>query len=60
MDLIKNDEVEGDSIYMAPELLRMDLPKNERISLKADVFSLGVSLLEIATSIDLPQSGIMW
>ena len=54
MDLIKNDEVEGDSIYMAPELLRMDLPKNERISLKADVFSLGVSLLEIATSMDLP------
>ena len=51
--LIEND-LEGDVIYMAPELLQ------KKISQKVDIFSLGASLLEIATSMNLPQNGILW
>ena len=46
--LMMEDDVEGDSIYMAPELL------NKKFSKSSDIFSLGASLLEIASSINLP------
>ena len=47
-NLMMEDDVEGDSIYMAPELL------TKKFSKSSDIFSLGASLLEIASSINLP------
>ncbi|KAI1896377.1 hypothetical protein AGOR_G00094160 [Albula goreensis] len=45
---------EGDPRYMAPELLRGEY------SPAADVFSLGVSILELACSIEVPKGGDGW
>ena len=39
---------------MAPELLRKEF------SQKVDIFSLGATLLEIASSLNLPQNGLLW
>lgn len=39
---------------MAPELMKVDLSLNERCTTKCDVFSLGVSLLQLASSMNLP------
>lgn len=57
---LKDDDVEGDSIYMAPELLQYNKDLTEKISYKADIFSLGASLLELASGMNLPQNGLMW
>ena len=46
--LLIESEVEGDAVYMAPELF------NNKVSQKADIFSLGATLLEIASSMNLP------
>ena len=54
IDELIEDDIEGDSIYMAPELLQ------KRLSQKADIFSLGATLLEIASSLNLPQNGPLW
>lgn len=51
---IKDDDVEGDSVYMAPELLKSNIKVTERITKKADIFSLGASLLELASGMNLP------
>ena len=56
---IKDDDVEGDSVYMAPELLVNKRPC-DKISQKNDIFSLGASLLEMASGMNLPQNGMMW
>ncbi|KPP62787.1 membrane-associated tyrosine- and threonine-specific cdc2-inhibitory kinase-like [Scleropages formosus] len=45
---------EGDPRYMAPELLRGEY------SPAADVFSLGVSILELACNIEVPKGGDGW
>ncbi|CAL8129806.1 unnamed protein product [Orchesella dallaii] len=45
---------EGDSRYLAPEVMQ------GKVSTKADVFSLGLTLLEVACSVDLPKSGELW
>jgi serine/threonine protein kinase len=45
---------------MAPELLKSQLPLKQRLTQKADIFSLGASLLEIASSMNLPQNGLLW
>ncbi|XP_055382662.1 membrane-associated tyrosine- and threonine-specific cdc2-inhibitory kinase [Condylostylus longicornis] len=45
---------EGDSKYIAPELLRGYFSK------AADIFSLGISILELCSNIDLPQNGPLW
>ncbi|KAI8085773.1 kinase-like domain-containing protein [Gilbertella persicaria] len=45
---------EGDRRYMAPDLLREDFDK------PADIFSLGLILLELATGIVLPGTGESW
>ncbi|CAO3679800.1 unnamed protein product [Rhizopus stolonifer] len=45
---------EGDRIYMAPELLREDYDKT------ADIYSLGMMLLELATGLHLPSKGEEW
>lgn len=50
----KNVEMEGDRQYIGPEILvgKFDKP--------ADVFALGMILLEIAGNIILPDNGVSW
>ncbi|GMS83426.1 hypothetical protein PENTCL1PPCAC_5601, partial [Pristionchus entomophagus] len=45
---------EGDSKYLAPELL------NNPPTQAVDIFSIGMSLLEISTNLDLPTTGENW
>ncbi|KAJ2783199.1 mitosis inhibitor protein kinase swe1 [Coemansia interrupta] len=45
---------EGDRQYMAPEVLQ------GRYTTAADVFSLGMMMLEITTNIVLPENGVEW
>ncbi|KAI9269399.1 kinase-like domain-containing protein [Sporodiniella umbellata] len=45
---------EGDRRYMAPELLREDYNKS------ADIYSMGMLLLELATGLHLPGKGEGW
>ena len=52
-DLSQNAS-EGDNMYMAPELLRRVFSK------PADIFSLGLTILELITNLDLPKQGILW
>jgi serine/threonine protein kinase len=54
IDANNESYMEGDNRYMAPEVLE------DRFSFAADVFSLGISLLELATNINLPQQGLQW
>eukprot|EP00118_Oscarella_pearsei_P006872 m.32075 g.32075 ORF g.32075 m.32075 type:complete len:287 (+) comp31594_c0_seq2:925-1785(+) len=57
LDLSKNNVHEaqdGDPKYLAPELLQNQFDKS------ADVFSLGMTLLELSCDIDLPNSGQAW
>ncbi|XP_029462633.1 membrane-associated tyrosine- and threonine-specific cdc2-inhibitory kinase isoform X2 [Rhinatrema bivittatum] len=49
-----SDAQEGDPRYMAPELLDGEYTK------AADIFSLGMSILEIACNMDLPKGGESW
>uniref|UniRef100_A0A1A8LL14 non-specific serine/threonine protein kinase n=1 Tax=Nothobranchius pienaari TaxID=704102 RepID=A0A1A8LL14_9TELE len=53
-DKVKEDVQEGDPRYMAPELLRGEYGP------AADVFSLGVSILELACNIEVPNGGEGW
>uniref|UniRef100_A0A915BPH6 Membrane-associated tyrosine- and threonine-specific cdc2-inhibitory kinase n=3 Tax=Parascaris univalens TaxID=6257 RepID=A0A915BPH6_PARUN len=56
-DLNKDTPVtaqEGDSKYLAPEVLNSPPAK------PADIFSLGISILELATDLDLPSRGDGW
>ncbi len=50
-------EYEGDSIYISPELFYKDY---ENINHKSDIFSLGLSFLEIITDYELPKNGEVW
>ncbi|KAM6897742.1 membrane-associated tyrosine- and threonine-specific cdc2-inhibitory kinase [Xenentodon cancila] len=50
----KEDVQEGDPRYMAPELLRGEYGP------AADVFSLGISILELACNIEVPNGGEGW
>ena len=45
---------------MAPELLKTDIPIAKRLTQKCDIFSLGASLLELASSMNLPNNGPLW
>jgi hypothetical protein len=45
---------------MAPELLKTDIPISKRLTQKCDIFSLGASLLELASSMNLPNNGPLW
>ncbi|CAB1440084.1 unnamed protein product [Pleuronectes platessa] len=51
---VKDDAQEGDPRYMAPELLR------GKYGPAADVFSLGVSILELACNMEVPNGGEGW
>eukprot|EP00743_Colponemidia_sp_Colp-15_P003946 GILK01004257.1.p1 GENE.GILK01004257.1~~GILK01004257.1.p1 ORF type:complete len:438 (-),score=18.21 GILK01004257.1:269-1582(-) len=51
-------EVEGDSAYMAPELLKhID---GYGVGPMADVFSLGATTFELAAHVKMPSSGPLW
>ena len=52
------DDIEGDSVYLAKEILETN--NLSQITYKSDMFSLGLTLLELLFKIQLPQSGIMW
>ena len=45
---------EGDPKYLAPELMA------GKFGAPADVFSLGITLLELASDLDLPRGGDLW
>jgi len=45
---------EGDNKYMAPELLIGIFTS------KADIFSLGIAMLEVACNLELPTGGLSW
>ncbi|XP_072312064.1 membrane-associated tyrosine- and threonine-specific cdc2-inhibitory kinase [Eucyclogobius newberryi] len=51
---VKDEIQEGDPRYMAPELLRGEYGP------AADVFSLGVSILELACNLEVPNGGEGW
>jgi serine/threonine protein kinase len=46
--------IEGDPKYMSPELMKNQLGR------PADVFSLGIMLLEMCGDFDLPNNGYLW
>lgn len=48
------DYSEGDGRYMAPEVMN-DLPTTA-----SDIFSLGISMFELVTLLDLPNTGQLW
>ena len=54
---ISTDELEGDSIYISPELFCKDVGI---ITHKIDIYSLGLSILELLTEIELPKNGVVW
>lgn len=49
------DLPEGDDRYLSPELF---IKKD--VTYKTDIFSLGLSLLEILTQFNLPKNGFLW
>ncbi|XP_057700145.1 membrane-associated tyrosine- and threonine-specific cdc2-inhibitory kinase-like [Corythoichthys intestinalis] len=51
---VREDDLGGDPRYMAPELFRGEYGP------AADVFSLGVSILELACNIEVPNGGKGW
>ena len=51
-----DDIIEGDSAYLAPEMFN----NKKLISNKVDVFSLGLTILEIVSKVELPENGEMW
>ena len=51
------NELEGDSIYISPELFYKN---SGNISHKTDIYSLGLSILEILIEEDLPKNGPVW
>ncbi|XP_011184370.1 membrane-associated tyrosine- and threonine-specific cdc2-inhibitory kinase [Zeugodacus cucurbitae] len=50
----RHQATEGDSRYMAPEILQ------GKFSKAADIFSLGVAMLELSCYLDLPHNGPLW
>ncbi|KAK5628663.1 hypothetical protein RRF57_004378 [Xylaria bambusicola] len=49
-----NLDLDGDREYLAPEALRSE------IDTPADIFSLGLIMLEIAANVKLPENGATW
>lgn len=46
--------MEGDPKYLAPEVMELQYGP------PADLFSLGMTILELATDLDLPKQGDAW
>ena len=55
-----DDIIEGDARYISKELFHFEEYKNSKINGKSDVFSLGLTLLELIAKIDLPYNGELW
>lgn len=53
-----DDYFEGDSTYMAPEIL--EATKIKDLNEKCDIFSLGLTIIEILFKVELPQNGVLW
>ena len=53
----KKNELEGDSVYISPELFYKNVGT---ISHKTDIYSLGLSILEILIDEELPKNGKIW
>ena len=49
-----SDAMDGDSKYLAPEVME------EKFTKAADIFSLGITILELACSLELPNNGALW
>ncbi|XP_065647863.1 membrane-associated tyrosine- and threonine-specific cdc2-inhibitory kinase isoform X1 [Hydra vulgaris] len=49
-----SDAMDGDSKYLAPELMEGNFSK------AADIFSLGITILELACRLELPNGGALW
>lgn len=54
VDRANKEAVEGDSRYMAPELMQGEFTQ------AADIFSLGITILELACNLVLPPNGPNW
>jgi serine/threonine protein kinase len=52
-----SEDFEGDSIFISPELFYRD---KDFINTKTDIFSLGLSILQILTNVELPKNGLTW
>ncbi|XP_037937136.1 membrane-associated tyrosine- and threonine-specific cdc2-inhibitory kinase isoform X2 [Teleopsis dalmanni] len=50
----RHEATEGDSRYMAPEIMQGVFSK------AADIFSLGVTMLELSCNLELPSNGQLW
>ncbi|KAI1762864.1 kinase-like protein [Hypoxylon sp. FL1150] len=50
----KGPDLEGDREYLAPEALRSDIGQ------PADIFALGLIIMEIAANVKLPENGATW
>ena len=55
---ILDDIVEGDAKYISKELFHFK--KNSKLNSKCDIFSLGLTLLELIAKIELPYNGQLW
>lgn len=55
VELNQKDLPDGDAIYLSPELFH-----KTNVSFKTDIFSLGLSILEILTNESLPKNGEIW
>ena len=52
-----SEDFEGDSMFISPELFFKD---RDIITKKTDIFSLGLSIFQILTNVDLPKNGVEW
>ena len=56
-----DDIIEGDSKYISKELFEcLDSISLKKINNKTDIFSLGLTFLEIIAKIELPSNGQLW
>ena len=55
---ILDDIIEGDSRYISKELFHFK--KNAKLNSKCDIFSLGLTFLELIAKIELPYNGQLW
>ena len=52
--------IDGDGAYIPLEMLDLGLEKSQKDLVKVDVFSFGLTLLQMMTGIEVPQSSSDW